>query len=144
MKLFSSVVQPVFLRSNKCSQTSSTVRPLTDPSTQMRLLPMVPLYKLPFLMVKVQRLLKISYFSTLFLSLKVSKQLVVLWPFLFLEIQLFQQRRTKLSQPMLIINLVSSFRSSKVNVVCQKIAIFLVSSTLKAFPQHPVVLLKLR
>merc|ERR1719498_1206003 len=48
MRLFWSEDPLEFLRSNPCSQTSSTERPLTRVSTQMRPSPMEPLSRPPF------------------------------------------------------------------------------------------------
>merc|ERR1712159_247100 len=60
------LVDPLeFQRSNQCSQISSTERPSTSPSTQMRPLPTVLLSKLPSLPDKVTRRLKSSCFLML-------------------------------------------------------------------------------
>merc|ERR1712100_597713 len=64
-KSYLSVDPPEFQRSNPCSQISSTERPSTNQSTQMRPLPTVLLSKLPSLLVKVMKRLKSSCFLML-------------------------------------------------------------------------------
>lgn len=136
-KSSSLVVQPESPRFKPSSLTSSTERPSTDQSTPMRLLLTVLPSKLLFSTVKVQRPSRISSFSMLFPFPKVSRPLVVSWLFWSQETLPSQPRRPKLSLPMLTTNPVSSFKSSKVSVVCPRTATCSASSTLKVSPSTP-------
>ena len=65
-------------KSNKCSKTSSMESNSTDPSTLMKPLHMVLLYKLPFFQEKETKTCKIYSYSMCPHSLKVLKLLVEL------------------------------------------------------------------
>merc|ERR1712157_61079 len=78
MKSYLSVDLPEFQRSNPCFLISSTERPSTNQSTQMRPLLTEPLFKLLSLPDKVTRRLKNSYFLMLPHLPWVSRLLVVL------------------------------------------------------------------
>ena len=112
---------------------------LTDLLTLMKLLLTVLQYKLPFLLDAVLKIYKMFYFWMLLLYLWELKLLVQLWLSLFLEIPLFPLKNPKYSLLMLITNLESWFKFSKVNVNSLKTTIFLVNSTWKVLLLHPEV-----
>ena len=143
MILYLLVVVLEFQKYKKWSKSTLMVKNQIDTSTQMKLLLMVPLFRVLFYVVMILSI-KISFYWMLFLLLWVLRLLVVLWPKLYLEIRRFQPKNLKFLLHIKTIKKLLLFKSSKEKDHLQKTIINWVNLTLLVFHQLQEVLHRLK